>query len=134
MDDPSPLSPPPERDPRVYFAAERTTLAWIRTGIALMGFGFIVARFGLFVREMAEMPGTPVGDDPRGPMLLAGTSLVLLGVFVVVASTIRHFRFRERFERGAPFITPRGFMTAILSTLLALLGIAMTIYLLFPGQ
>ena len=44
-------------DPRVYFAAERTLLAWVRTGLALMGFGFVVARFGLFLRELAAVPG-----------------------------------------------------------------------------
>ena len=37
-------------DPRVYFAAERTLLAWIRTGLTVMAFGFLVARFGLFLR------------------------------------------------------------------------------------
>ncbi|HAB15828.1 MAG TPA: hypothetical protein DCE44_05190, partial [Verrucomicrobiales bacterium] len=37
-------------DPRVFFAAERTLLAWIRTGLTIMGFGFVVARFGLFLR------------------------------------------------------------------------------------
>ena len=40
-------------DPRIPFAAERTLLAWIRTGLAMMGFGFVVARFGLFLREIA---------------------------------------------------------------------------------
>ena len=40
-------------DPRVRFAAERTFLAWIRTGLAMMGFGFVVARFGMFLRELA---------------------------------------------------------------------------------
>ena len=39
-------------DPRVVFAAERTFLAWVRTGLALTGFGFVVARFGLFLREL----------------------------------------------------------------------------------
>ncbi len=39
-------------DPRIYFAAERTFLAWIRTGLGLMGVGFAVSRFGLFLREM----------------------------------------------------------------------------------
>ena len=44
--------PDPALDPRIYFAAERTLLAWVRTGLALMGFGFVVARFGLFLREL----------------------------------------------------------------------------------
>lgn len=35
-------------DPRVFFASERTLLAWLRTGVALIGLGFVVSRFGLF--------------------------------------------------------------------------------------
>jgi putative membrane protein len=40
-----------ENDPRVFFAAERTLLAWIRTALALMGLGFVVARFDILTRE-----------------------------------------------------------------------------------
>lgn len=43
---------------RDYLAAERTFLAWIRTGLALMGFGFVVARFGIFLQELERMPRT----------------------------------------------------------------------------
>ena len=46
-------------DPRVPLAAERTFLAWIRTGLALMGFGFVVARFGLFLRELTAVKKIP---------------------------------------------------------------------------
>ena len=43
-------------DPRIYFAAERTLLAWVCTGIAVMGFGFIVGRFGDFLAVASDDP------------------------------------------------------------------------------
>jgi uncharacterized membrane protein YidH (DUF202 family) len=49
----NPMSQSATNDPRVCFAAEQTFLAWIRTGLALMGFGFVVARFGIFLQQIA---------------------------------------------------------------------------------
>jgi putative membrane protein len=49
------MDQPAEKDPRVYFAAERTFLAWIRTGLGLMGIGFAVSRFGLFLRQTSPI-------------------------------------------------------------------------------
>jgi putative membrane protein len=69
----------------VFFAAERTFLARIRTGLALMGFGFVVARFGLFLREMAVMQG---GPPPRaGVSRWFGIGLIGLGMLLTAAST-----------------------------------------------
>lgn len=63
--------------PRVRLAGERTLLAWIRTGLALMGFGFVVARFGMFLRELAVSGGN-VAPATTGLSLWIGTAMVSL--------------------------------------------------------
>ncbi len=77
----------PERDPRIYFAAARTFLAWIRTGLALMGFGFVVARFGWFLPEIGA---AALLARPSRFSLWTGTALVITGVTVNVAATAQH--------------------------------------------
>jgi putative membrane protein len=99
-----------EPDPRIYMAAERTFLAWIRTGVALMAFGFVVARFGVFLREM-----TVAGVHVRGSghSLWIGLALIGSGIAVTIASAFRHRdyvaaidagRFREQFGARLAFI------------------------------
>jgi putative membrane protein len=120
----------PERDPRVYFAAERTLLAWIRTGLAMMGFGFVVARFGLFLREVAMARGQAIPEGSGS--LWAGTALVLLGVVVNAYAAMAHARFSARFAQGdsEPRSSRFGIVTA---SLLAAVGFAMAVYLIVRG-
>ena len=120
---------PPE-DPRVRFAAERTLLAWMRTGLALMGFGFVVARFGLFLREIAAV-GHAAGDPhATGWSLGIGTALIALGVAVSLLASFEYFRFVQFAKRGRSY-TPRTAMLAVVvSLILALLGIVMAVYLI----
>lgn len=117
-----------ERDPRVYFAAERTMLAWIRTGLALMGFGFVVARFGLFLRETTALNGG-AHLSQGGGSLWAGTSLVLLGVALNIYAAVMHVRFSRRFHAGEREPHDPRFAVMV-GGVLALIGCGLAVYLI----
>jgi len=123
------MEKPAESDPRVYFAAERTFLAWIRTGLALMGIGFAVSRFGLFLRELrASESRLPV--HATGLSLWSGVALVALGVIVNVAAAVRHFQLVHELSSGT-WIPGRVSRNAvILALILAAVGIGMAVYLI----
>ena len=117
-------------DPRMYFAAERTLLAWVRTGLAMMGFGFVVARFGLFLREIAAVhAGAP--PQQHGISLWVGTTLVVLGVAVNVAAAVKHWYTVRRLEIGQPIRFHPLSLGTIVALLMGLLGLLMAAYLLF---
>jgi putative membrane protein len=116
-------------DPRVRFAAERTLLAWIRTGLALMGFGFVVARFGLFLQEIAlARQATPAHS--YGLSLWIGTALVVLGIAVTILAAVQHGRILHRLNRREDYVAPVWSLGLIVAVLLAILGLAMVAYLL----
>jgi putative membrane protein len=120
-------------DPRVRFAAERTLLAWMRTGLALMGFGFVVARFGLFLQEIAFVRQAAQVRS-YGWSLWIGTALVTLGIAVTLLAAAQHWRILQRLKRGEDYIAPRWSLGLIVSVLLAILGGAMVAYLLFVSS
>ena len=119
----------PETDPRVYFAAERTLLAWIRTGLAMMGFGFVVARFALYLRELQMSAGRSLIRPPDGSLWF-GTALVLMGVFVNLSAALKHTRLVRQLRQGtwSPDQTSRSSIAVAIA--LALVGVIVTIYLL----
>jgi inner membrane protein YidH len=104
-----PDGPPP--DPRVYFAAERTLLAWLRTGIAIMTFGFVVARFGLFLRLMHMQAASAMPEPGVSPYLGAG--LVLLGVLATGLGTIEYRRYCRQLP-AADLPTPHATVLPLL--------------------
>jgi len=120
-------------DPRVFFAAERTLLAWVRTGLTIMAFGFVVARFGLFLRLLELQRTTPAALPPSPSHFsnVVGIALVLLGAAAMAFAAVQH----QRFVRTLPAIDlphahNRAFPIAV-ALLLGLLGFALAVYLAF---
>jgi putative membrane protein len=112
-----------------YLAAERTLLAWIRTGLALMGFGFVVARFGLFLQQLQFLE-RPHATASYGFSLWFGTALIGFGILVNGLAGWHHIRLVRDLDRGEAFHSRPTMQVASISFLLALVGLAMAIYLI----
>ena len=126
-----------DSDPRVFFAAERTLLAWLRTGLAIVAIGFLVARFGLFVHLLAMQ--TPLGAAAHGAAASAwsaalGIAFVLLGSLAIGIAAVQHGRFVATLT--APDLPPAysRHIAVALSFAVAALGIVLALYLLLTGR
>lgn len=86
---------------REHQANERTFLAWLRTSIALIGFGFAIARFGLFLREL-QSTVTPQNVPAHSffSSQILGNGLVIAGIICVALSLWRYNRVFGQIERG----------------------------------
>jgi putative membrane protein len=124
VEDPPRAAPRPAADPRALQANERTLLAWVRTGIALMAFGFVVARFGAWTRLMRP-DEAPASDS--FPWIGAG--LVVLGAVGNAVAGWRYLRIRRAMLAGAPIVAA-GAAGVVLAALLAALGVALAVIIL----
>jgi putative membrane protein len=92
-----------DNDPRIFFAAERTLLGWIRTSLALMGMGFVVARFALFLRLLGHQQVT---TPQHGPSDALGVGLIVLGALASLIAGLQNRRFRRGLSEAQ---RPRGY-------------------------
>ena len=109
-----------------HLANERTLLAWSRTGIAIIGLGFIVARFGLFLRELAASGAPQTAPSASG---IIGIALTIFGAVITALSLVSYLQIERGIERGEPQVETR--LGIILAAGLTIAGLALAGYLAF---
>ena len=122
------------RNRRVHLANERTFLAWIRTSVAIMGFGFVVEKFALFINQIQTFLGraAPHVISPpshyEGYSSLFGISLVALGALMGLVSFIRYKKVDRQIDEGT--YQPSLLLNILLAMTVLAIGIFLVIYLI----
>ena len=113
-----------------HLANERTFLAWIRTSIAIMAFGFVVVKFTLFIRQLSLVTGTKMVLPVRGYSQIIGILLVVLGGLM---SLLAYFRYRGiQKQLMANRFFPSFMLTLLLTLSIVVICILLVLYLV-PG-
>lgn len=122
-----------DSDPRVFFASERTLLAWLRTGLAIIAIGFVIARFGLFV-HLLSLQVQPLQHRPSLSLSAGlGIAFVVVGSLAIFVAAIQHSRFIATLTPPDLPQAYSGNIAVILSLIVAALGVALSGYLLFTS-
>src|SRR5580692_8444711 len=96
--DPPPQNSTNSNAARDHLANERTFLAWLRTGIAIVVFGFAIGRFAIAIRQWLAMQGKP--SSTSGISVWFGTIAILAGTALCVAGLLRYRETRNQLEAG----------------------------------
>ncbi|MGB2622304.1 MAG: DUF202 domain-containing protein [Candidatus Acidiferrum sp.] len=116
---------------RDHLANERTFLAWVRTGVAVVVFGFALGRFAIAIRQWMQLagPGHGNGIQTSGVSVWFGTVAILGGVAVCVTGLARYRHTREQLNSGK--FEPAGFVVDLVAIVTALFGLALAAYLVY---
>jgi len=113
-----------------HAANERTFLAWVRTAIAVMAFGFLVEKFDLFLELAApSLAGRTLSPPGQTFGNIAGLALIVLGTAMVVLAAVRFLITAKQIDSPEQVAGPGARIDVALAVLLALLGCALLVYL-----
>src|SRR5271156_6905319 len=113
-----------------HLANERTFLAWIRTSISIIVFGFVVAKFGITLREFLRVQGATVQES--GVSLIIGVGFIAMGIFMALAAWFRYQATMRRIETGN--FKPAGPIVTVLTVVAAVFGIIFAVYLIYTAR
>jgi inner membrane protein YidH len=117
---------------RDHLANERTFLAWVRTGVAVVVFGFAIGRFAIAIRQLVQLQGNASqGNVSRtaGLSVWIGTMAIFGGVVLTIAGLLRYRHTRAQLESGR--FEPAGFIVDLVAILVVLFGLALAGYLVY---
>jgi putative membrane protein len=115
---------------RDHLANERTFLAWVRTSVAVVVFGFAIGRFAIAMRQLTAFQGQ--APKSTGLSVWMGMSSILAGVIMAVAGLIRYRKTRAQLEEGK--FEPAGFIVDLVTALTVLFGVTLAGYLIYVSK
>ena len=129
MEDPATDTPMAKaRDRRVHMANERTFLAWIRTSISIMAFGFVVEKFSLFVKQLSYYLGKEASPPAPGYSSVVGVILVGLGAVMGVLAYLRYRSVERQIENDN--YAPLPILSVLLMLSVLAVGLFLVLYLI----
>ncbi len=115
-----------------HLANERTFLAWVRTGIATVSLGFVIARFSFWLREISIALGNKINIPQTGLSLPIGLGMVAFGALMTLLALLRYFDIRNAIEQGIPH--PRPGLIVVTTLAVILLAGVLIVYLLLASR
>lgn len=117
-------------DPRVFFAAERTLLAWVRSGLAVMALGFVVAKFGLFLSILSTSNSINNALHPSSSVSkYLGVTLVVIGVAITLGAELNHHFYVKTLPTEDVPELAISWLSTLLTISIALVGFLLTYYI-----